>query len=372
MNKVYTYQPSYAIHPGEFIEELIETVGMRQAELAIRLGMTTKHLSNLINGKSSITVETACALEKVFNDHPAKYWLRLQSNYDLISKQLQAEQEYEQNKDKYDLWLGQFDYHSLVKMGYLPERDSRGTVSAKISNLLDFFGCTSVDSWNNFYCSDLPAACRMSGASTAKTGNAAAWLRAGQLYLSREAHVFPEYNRTLFKENLLKIRALTTDMQSTFSVTMRKLCEEAGVKLLFLPEVPHAPICGAAYWINDNKTPCIQMSLRFKKNDHFWFTFYHEAAHILKEHKKTIYLDGDAVEANEIEAEANRISGDILIPPANYKAFLAKNRFYQSDILEFARKIKIHPGIVVGRLQHDEKIKWEWHNKLKTTFQWAE
>ena len=70
-------------------------------------------------------------------------------------------------------------------------------------------------------------------------------------------------------------------------------------------------------------------------------------------HKKTIYLDGDAVEANEIEAEANRISGDILIPPANYKAFLAKNRFYQSDILEFARKIKIHPGIVVGRLQHD-------------------
>lgn len=366
------YQPSYAVHPGEFIDELLETIGMKQAELAIRLGITTKHLSNLINGKASLTVETAYSLEKVFNDHPAKYWLKLQSNYDLVSKQLHLELQYQENKSEYDMWFNQFDYHSLVKMGYLTERDCRGTTSAKISNLLDFFGCTSIDSWNNLYCSDLPAACRISGSSTAKIGNTAAWLRTGQLLLNRESSEFPDYNKALFKNNLLKIRELTLDTSNGFSEIMRNLCAEAGVRLLFLREVPHSAICGAAYWINDSKTPCIQMSLRFKKNDHFWFTFYHEAAHILKEHKKTVYLDGDTVEANEIETEANKISGDILIPPVSYKAFLTRNRFYQSDIITFAKKINIHPGIVVGRLQHDQKIKWEWHNKLKETFQWAE
>jgi len=370
MNNEYRYQPSYSIHPGEFVEELIETVGMKQSELAIRLGITTKHLSNVINGKAAVTVDLAYALERVFMTHPAKYWMALQTNYDLIEKHNQIEQEHseEQNKE----WFEQFDYANLVKLGFVKEKDTRKTLSAKISNLLDFFGCADIDSWNNLYCGDLPAACRIVGASTVKIGNTSAWIRAGQTIANNSIYDMPNYDKAKFKSNLLKIRELTIDTTNGFSKKMQELCEEAGVKLLFIHEIPKSGICGAAYWVNDNKIPCIQMSLRFKKNDHFWFTFFHEAAHILKEHKKMIYLDCDTVEKNDIEAEADKISGDILIPPAAYKAFVAKRSFYNDDIIRFAKLIKIHPGIVVGRLQHEGKIQWSWHNSLKATFAWAE
>lgn len=369
-NKKYIFQPNYAIHPGEYLDELLDARDMSQAELAIRLGISKKHISNIINGKASVTVDIAHALEKVFSDYTAKYWLSIQNTYDLFQQQEKTEQQYSAAQEETIIWLEQFDYAYLVKAGYVKETAAGTDAGAKARNLLSFFGCVDISSWNTLYCSDLPAACRITGAATAKIGNTSAWIRAGQISASPIVSILPSYSKEKFREALKSIRKLTVAPPDDLGEKMQMLCREAGVELLFVREIPKSGICGAAYWIND--TPCIQMSLRYKKNDHFWFTFFHEAAHILCEHKKMVFLDCDQIEDTDMEKEADRISRDFLIPPTAYRAFVRSHRFYDADICRFAAQIDIHPGIVVGRLQHDKLIQWNWHNGLKDTFSWAE
>lgn len=369
-NNMFIFQPNYAIHPGEYLEELLEIRGMTQAELAIRLGVSKKHISNIINGKASVTVDIAHTLEKVFSDYTAKYWLSIQNSYDLFQQRMRTDCQDFATQEEAKIWLEQFDYAYLVKAGYVKESATGKDLGSKINNVLSFFGCVDISSWNTLYCSDLPAACRITGASRAKIGNTSAWIRAGQLEASPIVSTLPPYSKEIFKEALKTIRKLTIAPPSDLGERMRMLCRDSGLELLFVREIPKSGICGAAYWIND--TPCIQMCLRYKKNDHFWFTFFHEAAHILCEHKKMVFLDCDQVEDNDIEKTADRISRDFLIPPVQYRSFVRNGKFYESDILRFAAQIGIHPGIVVGRLQHDKFIQWNWHNGLKDTFSWAE
>ena len=111
------------------------------------------------------------------------------------------------------------------------------------------------------------------------------------------------------------------------------------------------------------------MSIRFKTNDHFWFSFFHEAAHILLHPKKAIFIDFKDDDSTEEEREANDFAGDLLIPEDEYDDFIETDSFFADDIERFAKKIKVHPAIVVGRLQHDKKIEHKWHNKFKEKYE---
>lgn len=109
----------------------------------------------------------------------------------------------------------------------------------------------------------------------------------------------------------------------------------------------------------------IAVSLRSKTNDHFWFTFFHEAAHILLHGKKNIYIDIKEEGTSLEEQEANKFAGGLLIPEKYYQQFIQQNKFFPGDIKLFSKEINIHPGIVTGRLQHDGFIEHNWHNELK-------
>ena len=54
-----------------------------------------------------------------------------------------------------------------------------------------------------------------------------------------------------------------------------------------------------------------------------------------------------------------------MIPDKEYKKFVQQNKFFAGDIRRFSEEINIHPGVVVGRLQHDGLIEHNWHNELK-------
>jgi hypothetical protein len=70
-------------------------------------------------------------------------------------------------------------------------------------------------------------------------------------------------------------------------------------------------------------------------------------------------------EMQQYEAEANRFSGDTLIPPSALGAFIRKKVFTNESIHDFAEAIGVGPGIVVGRLQHDGILEWHQGNALK-------
>ena len=101
-----------------------------------------------------------------------------------------------------------------------------------------------------------------------------------------------------------------------------------------------------------------------------WFSFFHEAAHILLHRKKVIFIEDD-LQGDPEEDDANRFAADILIPPFELAQWLAQGRVTKTRIKAFAHNIDVAPGIVVGRLQHDQQLPFDWCNDLKRRLRWT-
>ena len=121
-----------------------------------------------------------------------------------------------------------------------------------------------------------------------------------------------------------------------------------------------------ARWLSPEKA-LIQLSLRYRTDDQFWFSFFHEAGHILNDPKKVVYIDDDGTDG--CEEEANRFAGSFLIPTEQPSA-LARLTTHAA-IVGFAKAIGIAPGIVLGRLQKEGIVPWRSYlNDLKRRFEW--
>ena len=147
---------------------------------------------------------------------------------------------------------------------------------------------------------------------------------------------------------------------------MRNLCAEAGVALVFTPELRKLRVSGATYWLTKDKV-LIQLSLLYKSDDHFWFTFFHEARHVLQEIKNGVFVEG-LKDGNEAEQDANAFAADFLIPKHQYATFVRLRDFRALNVTRFAEGLGIAPGILVGRLQHDKAICFDRLNPLKRRF----
>jgi HTH-type transcriptional regulator/antitoxin HigA len=235
-----------------------------------------------------------------------------------------------------------------------------------VKELLQFFGVASPEEWQRFY-KGMEGAFRRTQQSQSNVGAIAAWIRQGEI-LAEQQHC-QKYNKAKFKKAVHEIRSLTVLPPEEFEPKMRRLCSEAGVALVLVPSIRGAHVSGMARWLNPHKA-VIQLSLYGKLNDRFWFTFFHEAAHILLHDRKEIFLDewdGKTALSSKQEEEADSWSRDFLIPP-KYEAELAGLRS-KKKVIAFAERLGIHPGIVVGRLQHDGIIFQYWMNGLKESFQ---
>ena len=156
--------------------------------------------------------------------------------------------------------------------------------------------------------------------------------------------------------------------------TVRRVLAQAGVAVIFVPEIPGTRTCGATRWLTPTKA-MIMLSLRYKTDDHLWFTFFHEAAHILLHGKREVFLEDDDEVSEDVRAkeeEADRFASDFLIPPEAFRRFHPRGaHISHEDIIEFAQQLGIAPGIVVGRLQHDGIVPPQNFNQLKRRYRWV-
>lgn len=143
-----------------------------------------------------------------------------------------------------------------------------------------------------------------------------------------------------------------------------------GVAFTPTPALPKLAISGATRWIGSEKA-AISLSLRHKTDDQLWFSFFHEACHVLEHKTSAIYIDapGDP-DGDPIEQRANEFARDMLIPPQDYERFVASGKPGLNRIRAFAEEIDISPGIVVGRLQHEGVVPHSFANSLKTKLRW--
>jgi len=141
-----------------------------------------------------------------------------------------------------------------------------------------------------------------------------------------------------------------------FFAQLQRLCLAGGVKVVHTPCIKKAPINGATRWLK--YTPLIQLTGRYKRNDVFWFTFFHEAGHILLHGKKDIYLEQIEYSDRDIqkEDEADRFAVKWTLTIEGEKALLERDTFHESDVVAFAKRYSTHPAIIVGRLQRDKKV----------------
>jgi hypothetical protein len=202
----------------------------------------------------------------------------------------------------------------------------------------------------------------------------ASWLRQGEI--EAQKYECKSYNAASFKASLNEIRALTLESPDVFEPRMKTLCSDAGVAVVFIPELPGTHVYGATRWLNSAKA-LMQLSLRGKSDDHLWFTFYHEAGHILLHGKRDVFIEAEDSRSGkatiiEKEAQADQFAQDSLIPSGEYEVFKQNGRFSLSAIKKFAIKLGLAPGIVVGRLQHDGLIPYSQGNSLKKRFGFSE
>src|SRR5690606_17176946 len=159
-----------------------------------------------------------------------------------------------------------------------------------------------------YFNQQLKVAFRISLASTSQPYAISAWLRMGEHQAS--ALKAKSYSEKAFKDVLPEIKSVMANHPSDFFHQLQSLCAEAGVKVVYTPCLPKAPLNGSTRWINE--TPLIQLTGRYKRNDIFWFTFFHEAGHILKHGKKDIFLEDVEYSDKDLkkEREADEFASD--------------------------------------------------------------
>ena len=351
------YAPDYDVPPGQTLQETIDSLGIDQRELAMRTGLSAKHINQVIKGVASLTQDTAIRLERV-TGVPAKMWNALEANY----REQQARLAEKVRLQRGLQWLETIPTKELVARDVIkPKRDPIGL----LEEVLRFFGVADVDAWKEGWA--IPQfAFRKSLKFKGEPGAMAAWLRLCELDAQRIA--CKPFDRTHFKSAVESIRGLTVQEPGTFVPAMINLCSEAGVAITLVPEIKGAPVSGAAKWLTTDKA-MIGLNLRGKSNDRFWFTFFHEAGHILNDSKKETYIDVD-YEDDPREQNANRFAADLLIPPDNLERFTGLRS--HRDVMRFARSLGIAPGIVVGRLQREQIIPYSHLNRLKIRLEWVQ
>ncbi|MFD7940873.1 helix-turn-helix domain-containing protein [Streptomyces sp. NPDC059755] len=363
----YAFAPDTAEPPGATLKEQLESLGIPQADLARRTGLSTKHINQIVQGIAVLTPETALKLERA-TELPAEMWNQLEAAW---RTHLSRTNELQALASKIS-WLDRFPLAELAARAILPTKERS---AENLQHLLAFFGVADPDLAENLW-SSYNVAFRRSTVLPAKNEQkreyaTAVWLRQAEL-MARDLPCAP-FDKTALSALLPQLRALTLQEPATWIDQLPRLCSQVGVAVVFLPALPNTSVSGATRWLTPDKVG-VALSDRFKKDDHFWFTFFHEIGHILLHGKRLTFIDnvgrrGDkaAPEGDHSEEEANAYAAEALIPPQHAAAYqrLTRHPMPFDNIKKFAKEAGIAPGIVVGRLQHDHALEWTHGNALK-------
>jgi HTH-type transcriptional regulator / antitoxin HigA len=343
----------YAVPPGETLRELLDERGLSQRDLARRADLSPKHVNRLLQGLVPLSADIAQRLELVIGV-PARIWNAREAEYRSDLERLRLRRDLAEDA----AWLKELPIKELLQREILPAEPA--DKASRVEQMLAFFGVANVEAWQDVYAT-LACSFRKSKAYPVKPGAVATWLRLGEL-AGQDVHCKP-FDRSGLEAALPELRTLTLEAPDVFSVEARKVCAAWGVAVVFVEEIPGSRASGVSRWLTPVKA-LIQLSLRYRTDDQIWFTFFHEIAHVLRHGKTEVWIEGSSPSCDDPrEAEADRFSRDVLIPP-KYARELPSLRT-EAAVRAFAAKIGVAPGIVAGRLQHDGHWPHTNGNKLK-------
>ncbi|WP_306536708.1 helix-turn-helix domain-containing protein [Megasphaera sp.] len=343
-----------ATPPGATIKELLEDRGMTQKEFSKRMGMSEKHTSKLINGEVHLIPDMAEKLELVLGV-PASFWNNLEAIYQEKLVKVKRENELEREKEL----AKKYPYNKIVQWGMVP---STRKWTEKIINLCKFFEVSRLELLQN---KDLmPVACRKLSDSEKSTYIMRTLAQYAKLK-ARDMDTAP-FSADALKRHLRMIRNLLVRQPMNFSADLAEILKSCGIALVYLPQVQGSFLHGISFCDPGGNKVVLGITMRGKYADRFWFSLFHEISHILEGH---IYQKDGTSE--EDEKQADRMAAEILIPLGKIEEFYLEGDYSIHSIEAFADAIQISPDIVIGRLQHDKKIRQNQLNQYKRKYEEA-
>jgi HTH-type transcriptional regulator/antitoxin HigA len=343
-------------HPGEFIAEELEARGWMQRDLAYILGMPEQGVNMIIAGKRGISPEMANALGEAFDVSPM-FFVNLQKAYDM-SRAHAADPAIRRRA----LFQGTYPVREMIKRGWLEDTEI-GLLEAQ---LMRFFRKNSIH--------DIP---HLDHAAKKKDYSESSPAQLAWLFRVRQVCseiVVKPYSEAALREAIDNtLPRLTVDPEEARHVP--RVLAECGVRFAIVETLPKALIDGVCFWF-DARSPVVGMTMRFDRNDNFWFVLRHELEHVLQkdgqgksEEDVTVDVDLESAKANGLppeEVHANAAAQDFCVPKQEIENFLMRKAPFISerDVIGFSRRIGRHPGIVVGQIQHHLE-RPDWLNRLK-------
>jgi HTH-type transcriptional regulator/antitoxin HigA len=331
-----------AFPPGELLKEEIEERGWTQTELANILGVSLKTVSEVITGRRTITPDMAKALSEAFGTS-AILWMNLDSIYQLW-KRRSSDSTIARRAKLYST----APVNEMVRRGWIENSDNIDVLEKRV---LDYLG------------PELPHAAKKSTPYSSTTPAQRAWLaRACQLATTIVVAPFSEKQ---LKKCVAALRTLMEHAEEARHVP--KICAEHGIRFLIVEALPQSRIDGATFWL-DEKSPVIVLSLRYDRVDAFWHGCFHEFGHVkeqdgMSEPVVDTDLTGEQrtdTDKPECERAANRFAEEALVPQQELEGWMVRVRplYSRVKIRGFAARMKVHPALVVGQLQHRREIPW--------------
>jgi HTH-type transcriptional regulator / antitoxin HigA len=353
MDKNVEFQPNWVSLPGNTIKDVLKDRKLSVQSFASLMHQTPTFIENLISGQININIEIATALSQNLGAS-VSFWISREEQYRSTLLKIQEKKE----------WLKELPLKELIKFGWISD------VTDKFTACLDFFNVPDIETWRIKY-SDVSKefAFRTSPTYRSDFGAITTWLRRGEI-LASEMNC-EEWNEDLFEKNLIKIRALTRKKNpKLFLEELKNYCAECGVAVVVAPTPSGCKASGATKFLSDKKA-LLLLSFRYLSDDHFWFTFFHEAGHLLLHKSKGTFIETSSLlkSISEEEKEANLFAGEMLIPYTHYSE-LASLKGNKKNIIGFASKIGVSPGIIVGQMQFHGIIDFNYLNSYKRRYTW--
>lgn len=352
-------RPATPISPGEILQDELGARGWTQTDFAEIIGKPLQTVNEIIKGKKAITPETAIAFSSALGTS-AELWLNLEASYrlDLLDHSTTLDSSAISRKAKLFAFA---PVSELIKLKWIPCDKKKGKYTDKHIGQIERGLCKFYDTANLDEVIPVNADYRTSSEYDATHSSLQAWLQKAKKTAAKVK--VSKFNRDKLLQTIgtLVENSIEEDVLSG----VEKFLSPLGVRIVFVKHLQRTKLDGAAFWL-DEKNPVIGLTLRLNRVDNFWFTLMHELAHILyhfEDKQKTIF-DESITEPGDSprEKEADSFAQSWLIPEDKLGEFIKErnNYFTAQAVRKFAETLKVHPAIVVGRLQHDGHVPYSY------------
>lgn len=350
-NTLNNLTPQRTFHPGEDLKDELEARGMSQAELAKLMGMEKSQLNEIIRGKRNMTAEVALLLEATLGIS-ADFWMNAQKQYELDKARISEKTKKQKAAiEKWNKYKDKIAVKFLKKQGYIS-----GNPEDDIHFITSIYGIKNLENLNDVFAQKQFARLRKSEKLDINPVNIIGWVKLLEYKAKYEKTM--KFNSGKKDELIKKLKEIINQNRST-QEKAKKLLSEYGIKLIYQEKGEKTPIDGISFWSNNN--PAIGLTLRHKRIDNFAFTLFHELGHIYKHltnNKEAEFIDlkdkNHSKHNKNEEREADTFAQNHLIDSKSWEEFYESNpKITDERILEFAKKERIHPAVVLGRLSYE-------------------